>query len=377
LCALVREDDWIEPWWGPLEPAVEGVALFDAHTHTGDTDTDGFHATAAEIVEGLDRVGARAVIFPFHCASGYREENDRVLAESAESGGKLAAFCRVNPRTDDAQREAERALDAGAVGIKLHPRAESFALGDPELRGVIATANERGVPVLVHAGRGIPALGRHALELCGEFENLRLILAHAGISDLSWIWPETRSHPNLMFDTSWWSAADLLALFALVPPGQVVFASDAPYGTPLLGALLTLRCALAAGLEGRQIESVMGGQIARLVSGEEPLDAGPAPGIREVPRDLLLDRTVTFLDSAIGRMFAGEAGEESVALARLASEVPGDDPSAAAFSSIRYLCDSYGRARAASPPDRLFPGAHLIILAACVARTPGVPVPST
>ena len=36
--------------------------------------------------------------------------------------------------------------------------------------------------------------------------------------------------PNLLFDTAWWIAADLAALFSLVPPGQILFASDAPYG---------------------------------------------------------------------------------------------------------------------------------------------------
>ena len=59
----------------------------------------------------------------------------------------------------------------------------------------------------------------------------RLILAHAGICDLAWIWRQAAEPPNLYFDTPWWSIADLLALFALVPPGQILFASDAPYGS--------------------------------------------------------------------------------------------------------------------------------------------------
>ena len=61
---------------------------------------------------------------------------------------------------------------------------------------------------------------------------MRLILAHAGICDLAWIWRAAPDHPNLFFDTSWWSPSDLLALFALVAPGQILMASDAPYGSP-------------------------------------------------------------------------------------------------------------------------------------------------
>jgi predicted TIM-barrel fold metal-dependent hydrolase len=37
--------------------------------------------------------------------------------------------------------------------------------------------------------------------------------------------------PNLFFDTAWMVPADLLALFALVPPGRILYGSDAPYMT--------------------------------------------------------------------------------------------------------------------------------------------------
>ena len=69
-------------------------------------------------------------------------------------------FCRLDPH-DDPLAEAERCLDAGARGIKLHPRAEGFGLDHPALQDVFALADERRLPVLCHAGRGIPALGRH------------------------------------------------------------------------------------------------------------------------------------------------------------------------------------------------------------------------
>ena len=117
---------------------------------------------------------------------------------------------------------------------------------------MFALADERRLPVLVHAGRGIPALGRHAVEATGRHPGMRLILAHAGISDLAWIWREAPDHPNLFFDTSWWSPADLQALLALVPPGQILMASDAPYGSPAWAAVMTTRNALQVGLDAEQ-----------------------------------------------------------------------------------------------------------------------------
>ena len=123
-----------------------------------------------------------------HEPTGYPPANDRVMAAAADSDGRLVAYCRVDPH-DDAVAEARRCLDAGARGIKLHPRAEQFTLSAAgRARELVALAHERRVPVLIHAGRGIPALGRDTVRLSGEFPDARLILAHAAISDLAWLW---------------------------------------------------------------------------------------------------------------------------------------------------------------------------------------------
>ena len=158
----------------------------------------------------------------------------RTTASSPRPRRRAAGSCpsAASTRTPTALAEAERCLERGARGIKLHPRAERFTLDHPEVERLFALADERRLPILVHAGRGIPALGRHAYELTGAHPNARLILAHAGVSDLAWLWRHADERPNLLYDTSWWTAADFLALFSLVPPGRILLASDAPYGTP-------------------------------------------------------------------------------------------------------------------------------------------------
>ncbi|HEY7453369.1 MAG TPA: amidohydrolase family protein, partial [Thermoleophilaceae bacterium] len=256
---MIVSDSGMRPWFERLREDVPGLEPLDAHTHIGFNDPDGFRCSADQLLGGLDRIDARAFVFPMHELDGYSTANDMVIDEAARSGGRLFAFCRLDPN-DDALAEAERALERGAVGIKLHPRAEQFTLDHPGLAPVFELADERRLPVLVHAGRGIPALGRHAVEATGRHPGMRLILAHAGISDLSWIWRETPSHPNLFFDTSWWSPADVQALFALVPPGQILMASDAPYGSPTWAAVMASRHALQVGLSADQVRGVAGGQ---------------------------------------------------------------------------------------------------------------------
>ncbi|MBV8947848.1 MAG: amidohydrolase family protein [Solirubrobacterales bacterium] len=366
--------DTLRPWTQVVFDQVPDLQLFDAHTHLGQNDPDGMKQTGEELVASLERASARgAFVFPFHEPDGYRVANDDVLAAARAANGRLVPFCRVNPH-DSPVPEAERSLDAGAEGIKLHPRAEAFTLDHPEVRSIVALADERSLPVLIHAGRGIPALGLHAVQLAEEFPNARLILAHAGTSDLSWIWRAAADLPNLLFDTAWWIPADLEALFSLVPPGQILFASDAPYGNTLISAAFQLRWGLELGLSHEQIRSIAAEQSLRIAAREPLQPCGPAIGERERAPHLLLDRVAFFLlFSALGAM-RGVDPTEMLALARLACDVPDEIDDAPVFAAIRGLLDDYEEYAAENPDSRR--RITFLILAATVAKTPDVPIPA-
>ena len=370
------DDSGMVPWFELLQHEIGGIEPLDAHTHIGANDPDGYRCTREQLVGSLERIDARAFVFPMHEPDGYSAANDMVIEEAAATEGRLFPFCRLDPH-GDAIAEAERALDRGARGIKLHPRAEQFALDHPNLAPVFALADERRLPVLVHAGRGIPALGRHAVEATGRHPGMRLILAHAGISDLAWIWREAPAHPNLFFDTSWWSPADLQALLALVPPGQVLMASDAPYGSPVFASVMTPRHALQVGLEADQVRGVTGGQALRIVNGEDPVDLGPAPGGERLSNDPLLERVYSFLLSAIGQAFNGVEPAETLALVRLACDVGEDTPQTPVCRWVLELLDAR---ESYSPegdgrPTRFAPGLHFLVGALGIVRTPDVPLP--
>jgi uncharacterized protein len=363
----------LKPYTEVVRSRVPGLELFDAHTHIGFNDPDGMRQSPEELIANVRDVGGRGVfVFPFHEPDGYQEANDAVLAAAADSGGLLVPFCRVDPHRD-ALPEARRALDAGARGIKLHPRAEGFTLDHSAVRELVALAHERSLPVLIHAGRGIPALGLHAVQLAEAFPDARLILAHAGICDLSWIWRVAPDHPNLLFDTAWWMPADLLTLFSLVPPGQILFASDAPYGHTGFSAAFHLRIALAAGLSEAQIRCVASEQSLRLAEGAPLQAAGPAVGERERAPHVLLDRVTEFLLLACIAAMRGGDPTEMLALGRLACDVPEEIDDAPVFAAIRELLDSYEAYDAEHPEDRR--RLSFLILAATLARTPEIPLP--
>jgi len=395
-----RPDLSIDPallrWYAAERAALGDPPVVDVHTHVGEHDPDTMRCSPAELTAHLEEADAVGVVFPLREPDGYRGPNDAVIAAARASGGRLVAFGRVDP-ADAPAREARRTLDAGARGLKLHPRGEGFTLDDRRLEELWALAHERRAPVLVHAGRGIPSLGAHAVQVATRYPGVRLILAHAGISDLAWIGRRAQELPNLFFDTSWWAPSDLLALLATVPAGQILFASDAPYGRTPITAIMVIRLARQAGLRDEQVRTLLGAQAQRLLDGAEPLDGERPRGATEIAVDVLLDRVATYLTAAFGQLASGGAGAEMLSLARLACAVPADAPQAGHCRAIVELIDAYerrlaaaaGRLPAAAPgaaapaaglpaaptAGALPPAIALLVLALNIARTPAVPVP--
>jgi predicted TIM-barrel fold metal-dependent hydrolase len=348
-------------WLGP------GAEWFDAHTHIGHNDPDGYEADPWEIVEGLDAAGQqRALLFAMHEPDGYRVPNDVVLKACAESGGRLVALGRIDPKAPDALEEAHRVLEAGARGFKLHPRSDAFGLPDAVVEQVVALAGEHRLPVLFHAGRGIPDLGSSVVDMARAHPGARLILAHAGISDLGLVAPHAAELPNILFDTSWWNIADMLTLFSTIPPGQILYASDMPYGGPRFPSFLMLRCARAVGMTPAQARSIAGAQTARVVDGEDLEDHGPAVGGGRLGRRVLAyERVISYVSAAVQMTFRGGDPSEALSLARLACQAPEDHEHREVLAEVdRFLVVSQQRlAEAPVPLASVYPAMTAMVIA--------------
>lgn len=296
--------------------ALGDVAPFDVHAHTG-TDVDGTMRSGEEHLRDLEAVGGRSVIFPLHVTTGYEAENRRVLGECAGAPERLTPFARLDPKVECAAAAAD-ALAAGARGFKLHPRSEDFRLDHPGVDAIASVAAAAGAPVLIHAGLGVGSFGPTITALAERHRECPIVLAHAAISDLSWLWEEVPAHPNLFFDTSWWNPGDLIALFSLVPPGRILFGSDAPYMDFELILTITLRCARFAGLSPEAIGLVAGGQLENLLAGEAAIDAGPPPGPPPAAPTPLANRVITALVATGAAKFSGGDPAQMLEMARLA-----------------------------------------------------------
>ncbi len=279
--------------------------IFDAHTHLG-TDIDGMVGRYEELVGSMDHHGiSRAFVFCLDEPDkhpGFRAGNDRTLEFAARSEGRLIPFVRL-ALDEGPIEEARRCLDLGARGIKLHPRAQKFLLNDERLAPVFDLAAGRGVPILIHAGRGLPPIASQLEGLVDSHPGAQLILAHAGIADLANLADRFAGKRGVFFDTSVWSAIDLLGLLRLVPPEQVVYASDYPYGGQPGSLLLSLRVARTCGFDDAQLRGVFAGNASRIADGEEPLEPSQPQGQEVLEQPLAQARIHQYLSMAMPLLF--------------------------------------------------------------------------
>ncbi len=299
--------------------------IFDAHTHLGH-DIDGMVGVYDELIGGMDRYGvSRANMFCLDEPDrhpGFTAANDRTLEFAARAEGRLVPFVRLDLNEGPVE-EAVRCLDLGARGIKLHPRAQKFHSNDERLVPVFALAAERRVPILIHAGRGLPPIAEGLEKLVDDHPGSQLILAHAGIADLANLAHRFSGKRGVFFDTSVWSAVDLLGLLRLVPPEQIVYASDYPYGQQPGSLLLSLRVAQTVGLDERQIRDMFAGNANRIADSEEPLEPSTPQGIETLAQPLALARIHQYLSMALPLLFTRQQdGFGALGLALNATEEP-------------------------------------------------------
>jgi predicted TIM-barrel fold metal-dependent hydrolase len=274
--------------------------IFDAHVHLGH-DIDGFSGQYEELERIMANYGVSGA-FMF-CMDepdrepAFRAPNDRTLAFAERSGGRLIPFVRLDMRESPIE-EAVRCLDLGARGIKLHPRAQRFQLNDERLAPVFELAADRRVPILIHGGRGLPPIADHLSRLVDQYPDAQLIIAHAGIADLAALAGQFAGRRGVFFDTSVWSPVDLLDFFHQVPPEQVLFATDYPYGRQPQSLLNALRTAMTAGLDERQLRDMLAGNAKRIASGEEPLEPSTPSGTDVFSQSMALARIHQYLSMA-------------------------------------------------------------------------------
>jgi hypothetical protein len=210
---------------------------------------------------------------------------------------------------------------------------------------VFKLAEAAAVPILIHAGRGLPPLADGLVELALRHPGAVLILAHGAICDQGILTTRLADHPGVLYDMSCFFPLDVIELFARVPAERIVFASDPPYGLPATTLYMALRVAWKAGLDEATTKAVLGGTMAALLDGRELPPVGP---LRRGPTIELSGRLARVYGyaSLVGPALFGGAIEQAQAMLDMAIAACRDPQPGAVGDALETIGAALGAAAA-------------------------------
>jgi predicted TIM-barrel fold metal-dependent hydrolase len=177
--------------------------------------------------------------------------NDEVLALAASNPDIMIGFVSVNPAQGAfAAKEAQRLIDAGARGFKLHPPLQQFHANDRVAYEFYEVVNAARLPVIIHTGHsgigtGMPGGGGVRLkygnpmdidDVAVDFPDMPIILAHP-----SFPWQDEAisiclHKPQVYIDLSGWSpkyfSPTLVQYANTLLKHKMLFGSDFPLIKP-------------------------------------------------------------------------------------------------------------------------------------------------
>ncbi|MGQ9494010.1 MAG: amidohydrolase family protein, partial [Anaerolineae bacterium] len=161
------------------------MRVIDSHCHLGVSKLSGLTITEADLLQAMDTYGVDMALVMPHAVTDDPVAAHKAVAELCQKyPQRFRGVINLSPLWDEAdyRREATRYVrDLGFVALKLNPMQHLASPLMGNANKAFDTAEELGVPIIVHTGLGIPwALPSLAIPQARRHPNLTIILAHAG-----------------------------------------------------------------------------------------------------------------------------------------------------------------------------------------------------
>lgn len=179
-------------------------ALGEAAGWTFDHPTDLEAMTAILRDAGVEQFFA----LPYAHEPGIADELNQWVCETAAASEQAVAFATVHADDDDIGGIVERAVAAGAQGLKFQLPVQGFPADDPRLAPAYEVAADHDLPVVLHAGtapmfRDDPSVGVERFRsFLGSYPELRVCAAHMGAYEVEAFCELARTRDNVFLDTT-------------------------------------------------------------------------------------------------------------------------------------------------------------------------------
>jgi len=204
--------------------------ICDFHVHTGRFKEENYYSPE-EVHTELRNLGiGRWVISSLSTRGGdCSMAHGEMLAMVALAPEKTIPLLRVTPEMLDASDDLSKYETVPFRGIKIHGFADPWDPTGPPLRQVFEAAAARGLPLFMHTG-GKPEsdAGAYA-ELCGQFKDLTVVLAHGRPIDQAI--GVLIDNPNVYVDTAFMPLDHIAQLRQYASDERILFGTDFPIDT--------------------------------------------------------------------------------------------------------------------------------------------------
>jgi len=171
------------------------------------------------------------------------------VKKAAEKDSGLIPFTGVDfSKMENLSNQFQDDIKKGAKGLKLHPIIQKVNFTDEKIQKAVDLFIKYDLPILFHAGistyyykkensNNIPEYGsiKGARDLVAAFPKAKFIVGHAGMFDVMDVIRLLGKFNNVWVDTSLQSPGVIKKLIKTFGPEKVLFASDWPFGSRIVG----------------------------------------------------------------------------------------------------------------------------------------------
>lgn len=236
------------------------MTFIDAHSHLGDDRVFGLNTSEEELIKSMDRSGIDInLVQPYPGPKSAKATHDRIAKMAQENQGRFFGIASINPHQDSADyfKELSRCVkELGFVGVKLHTIGHAMHPAGADGTTVFDSANQLGIPVMVHTGPGVPFAAPSAVtSQLTSFPNVPVVLAHAGHGIFSGeAIAVAQAFPQVTLEPSWCPFYDIGTMVATLGANRVMFGADLPQNVPVM-----VETVKACDLSTEDQKMVMGG----------------------------------------------------------------------------------------------------------------------
>ena len=236
------------------------MTVIDAHSHLGEDRVFGLDTSEQDLLGGMDGSGIDInLVQPYPGPNSVKATHNRIAAMAKDNPGRFFGIASINPHQDSQAyfNELSRCVkDLGFVAVKLHTIGHAMHPAGADGTTVFDSANQLGIPVMVHTGPGVPFAAPSAVtSQLAAFPKVPVVLAHAGHGIFSGeAIAVAQAFPQVSLEPSWCPFYDVGAMVATLGANRVMIGTDLPQNVRIM-----IETVKACGLSKEDEAMVMGG----------------------------------------------------------------------------------------------------------------------